>query len=243
MNRGVAAARNAGAKAGSGEYLAFLDADDTWLAGKLTRTVAALDANREAVLAFSDLIALEPSGETQTVTTGPAPSMDDLLKSQPRIQVGTWLMRRNAFEQCGGFCEEFRACGGEDLYMLLRARELGEFVYVATPLLFYRAPAWPAVAGKYSLARRPLIAILRSRYGERSRILRRDLKRLYASSHLQRALEQIDRREIRGAAISLIRSICCDPLFVFQCVGLERAFSSRNLARLRRLVPRARHDA
>lgn len=242
-NRGVAAARNAGVKAGSGKFLAFLDADDVWLAGRLAKTVAALDANHEAVLAFSDLIAAEPSGEIRTVITGPAPSMDDLLGALPRIQIGTWLMRRSAFERCGGFCEEFRACGGEDLYMLLRARELGEFAYVSAPLLRYHEPAWSASARKYNLARRKLSAILRERYGERSRIMRRELKRMYASSYLQQALQQIDRRELPGAALSLARSMRCDPLFVFQCGGLGRAFSIRNLARLRRLFPGARRDS
>ena len=43
-NGGVSAARNAGVLRSTGKYLAFLDADDIWLPGKLTTMLDALNA-------------------------------------------------------------------------------------------------------------------------------------------------------------------------------------------------------
>lgn len=50
--QGISYARNAAIRLASGKYIALLDADDIWLAGKLERQVAALEATPEASLVF-----------------------------------------------------------------------------------------------------------------------------------------------------------------------------------------------
>src|SRR5690242_14644913 len=48
VNRGPAAARNAAVAQSSAEYIAFLDADDTFMTNKLARAVPLLANNRRA---------------------------------------------------------------------------------------------------------------------------------------------------------------------------------------------------
>jgi len=52
QNKDMTAARNTGIKNSSGEYIAFLDSDDIWLAHKLERQVALLDQAPEVGLVY-----------------------------------------------------------------------------------------------------------------------------------------------------------------------------------------------
>ena len=142
-NRGPAAARNAGATLAQGEYLAFLDADDTWLPQKLAATMAVLDRNPAVVLVFSDANPIDasgaPVGESYvTPDCAHAPTMAEMLDRWWPIIPSTAVMRTATFQACGGFVEEFRSAAYEDPFLFLVAREHGEFAYVPERLVNYR---------------------------------------------------------------------------------------------------------
>ena len=53
-NRGVGFARDIGLRYSHGEFIAWIDADDIWLPGKLEKQVEALDARPDIEILFTD---------------------------------------------------------------------------------------------------------------------------------------------------------------------------------------------
>lgn len=107
-NRGVAAARNAGAAVSGGRYLLFLDADDILAPGYLEAAVAALEADPSLTLVFGRA---ERFGARNSWSELPDFSMGTML-SRNCLYVSC-VLRRADFERCAGFDSAFVA-GFED---------------------------------------------------------------------------------------------------------------------------------
>src|SRR5208337_3306111 len=126
---------------------------------------------------------------------GRAPSMQDLLRCSWPILTSAVVMRRSAFERCGGFCEEFRRPGGDDAYLWLLAREHGEFEYISEPLMLFPDTSPLQVIDKYEAGGRTFIRLVRKRYGRLARPLVKEVRNYFAGTLAVKALMQMDERD------------------------------------------------
>ncbi len=238
-NRGLSAARNVGVGAGEGELLAFLDADDAWLPEYLARMVDALDNCRECVLAYADLLIVDSEGRALDTSIagariGHPPELREMFERLWPIMPSAVVMRRAAFDQIGGFDEQFRGLGYEDVYMWLRARELAPFAYVAEPLVRWRFSLFPRPlkrGGKEREAARIFARLVRERWGVSADALVRARERAPRSilGYIGlRALGDGDRATARRA---FARALRFDPFRVKNYLRLARTFLPEPMAR------------
>lgn len=122
-NHGPNAARNLGARASRGEFLAFLDSDDLWLPTKLEANVASMMEHPEAGFLFGPTewwYEWDAEGNNNQKNHIPPLAPGDnvyqppelLARSYPLGAYGapcpcSFLVRRWAFERIGGFDEYF----------------------------------------------------------------------------------------------------------------------------------------
>ncbi|MFZ0890314.1 MAG: glycosyltransferase [Candidatus Binataceae bacterium] len=237
-NRGAAAARNACVRNSSGQYLAFLDADDEWREDKLAKTVAALDAHAEAGMVYTDATLIDESGKVVAANYIPdtharEPSFDELLREWWYVLPSTVVMRRSILDRCGGFEERFGRCRyGEDAYIWLLAREIAPFRLIPSPLVRYRvatvrehhakreaarggsdpAPGEQADPHRYVHGELVFERLLRERYGRRAKPLIRRARASQASLLESIGLSAMARSEAALARRCYLVSIQRKPL-------------------------------
>jgi len=105
VNRGAAAARNTGAKAAKGRYIAFLDSDDAWHSEKLARQIAFMQAEAGCRASCTGF-ALVGDGEVFARRLPPAVNDLNEILWGCRISPGTTLMMDRALWEAAGPMDE-----------------------------------------------------------------------------------------------------------------------------------------
>lgn len=143
-NQGASAARNVALASASGEFIAYLDADDLWDPEKLARQVEYLDAypacgfvhTEVAVIDEQDAV-LHARFNQETRRSVPQGKCIRELLQRSHIQTLTVVERRDAFDRAGTF--DLRLPVAQDylhwIQVVLQGYEVG---YLADPLGQYR---------------------------------------------------------------------------------------------------------
>ncbi|MGA9532817.1 MAG: glycosyltransferase [Anaerolineales bacterium] len=137
-NSGLSAARNTGIRKSSGEFLAFLDADDLFLPSKLTSLLRAFHESPELGLVAGQAILIDESGRRigKTFSQGPPNPIERMLLGNP-LHVGSVLLRHGCQEKVGYFDEMLQSY--EDWDYWLRLAYAGcRIGWVDEPVSMYR---------------------------------------------------------------------------------------------------------
>ena len=177
-NAGVAGARNTGARLATGEWVAFLDADDVWLPGKIEAQLARVGGCNWAYTNRYNFGARGPLPEVQTDVT----LMTDgdvfvpLLLRGNFITVSSVMMRTALFEQLGGFYHQKGGCEDWDLWLRVSSHH-HDVRYVPEPLVGYRFTPTSMSANHRAMAPARRAVVARALQTDRGRALPWRLRR------------------------------------------------------------------
>jgi glycosyltransferase involved in cell wall biosynthesis len=137
VNKGLSEARNTGIRAASGDWIAFLDADDFMTSDRLSKQAAVVEANSHLVLLYSGFTHLFHTGELKAVPAFNANDLWPSLRFRNPILPSTTMIRRSELLSVGGF----NNCILEDWDLWLRMihrYKAASFHSISESLVVYR---------------------------------------------------------------------------------------------------------
>ncbi len=137
-NGGASISRNRGISHATGEYIAFLDADDLWTQDKLELLLAALQKNPQAGVAYSWAYYMDKDGTS--IKPAPPVYLEGNVYAEllvyDFIVTGSSLIRKQAIDAVGEFDTTLK--GAEDWDYWLRLARNWDFVVVPKHQLLCR---------------------------------------------------------------------------------------------------------
>jgi glycosyltransferase involved in cell wall biosynthesis len=246
-NGGVASARNEGIRASTGEFVAFIDADDLWHPTKIGKQMEALlSGGPEMALVYSPFRVIDARGRVVSSPHKYGVSGWVLHRHFHTNLVGNGsalLVRRRVLEEFGGFDTSLRrqgAEGCEDLLLQLRIAARYKFGEVTEYLVGYRRLPDNMSSNTEQMIRSGILAV--------SMALAecRDIPSVSATAMLkryewQRLKERVRTGRVGDSLRSFTRQFMTSPAFVAGALWTDFLALWRKIRRV--ATPRSRSDS
>ena len=123
-NRRACGARNNGISHARGEYLAFLDSDDSWTPGYLQSQIERLEADASPDMVYCDCLIYGDAPQAGKTFMQGCPSVgpvtfESVLAEQSQIPISGTVVRRQAVINAGGFDERLAMCDDYEMWLRL----------------------------------------------------------------------------------------------------------------------------
>jgi glycosyltransferase involved in cell wall biosynthesis len=163
-NQGVAGARNIGLVASRGEYVSFLDDDDTRLAGSLDAQIEALEREPQAGLIYGQAIWGDQDGRPSNKSyPSDCPQGDVFWKLLARnfIPCGSVVFRRSCLSRVGLLDESIPGLDDWDLWV--RIAEIYPIMTAEIPIIIWRRSTPVSGQGTSKAARQVSMSVQKFR--------------------------------------------------------------------------------
>jgi len=136
-NRGISSARNMGINISRGEFIAFLDVDDLWKKGKLTRQLEAMIEN-QIDISYTDEIWIRNGEHLNQKDRHKKYSGDIFERCLPLciISPSSVVIKRKILDEVGLFDETLPVCEDYDIWLRITSRY--PVLFIDKPLIIKR---------------------------------------------------------------------------------------------------------